>query len=84
MLREIIATIRIRATVVSARAVTMVVTIVIAGALIAGCGIKGPLKLPPPAATPSVPATDKPAVPGTAPAPAPAAAAEPAVPPAKP
>jgi predicted small lipoprotein YifL len=82
MLREITATIRTRATVVSARAVATVVTIVLAGALIAGCGIKGPLKLPPPAATPSGPATDKAAAPGATTAPAPAA--EPALPPAKP
>ena len=79
MLREITATLRALTTVRVARPVATALTIVLAGALVAGCGIKGPLKPPVPAATtPSTPAAEKPANPDAKPAPAPAA--EPAAP----
>jgi predicted small lipoprotein YifL len=60
MLREIAATVRLRAAAHASRRVTAACAIFAAAVLLAGCGIKGPLK-PPPAAAPSEPAAVKPA-----------------------
>jgi predicted small lipoprotein YifL len=80
MLREISATLRPLGTIQAIRPVAAAFTILMAGALFAGCGIKGPLKLPPPA-TPA-PATSAPEKPASVPAATttPAPAAEPAAP----
>ena len=79
MLREITATLRALTTVRAARPVATAFTIVLAGALVAGCGIKGPLKPPVPAATtPPTPAPERAVVPDSTAAPAPTA--EPAAP----
>ena len=77
MLREFAATLRTFAVARATPPVAAAIAILVGGALVAGCGIKGPLKLPPPAATPAPeaarpappadPATAKPAAP-TAPA----------------
>ena len=74
MLREIAATFRTFALGRATPPVAVAFAMLVGGALVAGCGIKGPLKLPPRAATTAPAAPDsakKPAAPG-----APAAAAD--------
>ena len=79
MLREIAATFRLSAAARAAPPLAVAIAIVLGGALLAGCGIKGALKLPPPATT-TMPAAAQAPPPATA-EPAPAAEAPP---PAKP
>jgi len=74
MLREITAPLRTLVTARAAPPVATAFTFLLAGALVAGCGIKGPLKPPPPTtATPSTPAPEKSAVPAATAEPVPAA-----------
>ena len=75
MLREIVATLRTFAAVRATPPVAAALVILLGGALVAGCGIKGPLKPLPPAAAPSAAGAPKPAAPTE-----PAAAGEPAAP----
>lgn len=77
MLREIAATLRTFAVARATPPVAAAFALLLAGALVAGCGIKGPLKPPPPAAA-SAPSTAAP--PRSAAPAAPAPAADPANP----
>ena len=78
MLREFAATLRRLAVVRATPPAAAAFALLLVAAPLAGCGIKGPLKLPPPpaaTATPAAPAPEKSAAPG-----APAPAADPAAP----
>ena len=65
MLRQFAATLRAFTTARVTPSYAAAAAVLLLGALLAGCGIKGPLKLPPPAtpATPSTSVPTKPVVP---------------------
>ena len=56
MLREFAATLRRLAVAGAAPSAAGALALLLAAAPLAGCGIKGPLRLPPPAAAPAAPA----------------------------
>jgi len=73
MLREFAATLRSLAVAGAALPVAGALALLLVAAPLAGCGIKGPLRLPPPAATaPATPAAPAPETPAAAAPPAPA------------
>ena len=79
MLREFAATLRAFATARATPSYAAAFAVLLLGAMLAGCGIKGPLKLPPPTTPSTTPSTSTPTKPG---APAPTEPAPPIEPPA--